>query len=102
MITQKISPEVRCLLFSLISQIYGTLKQPRLEGALEDHLIQPFVGNGAWMRLLLHMKNALIFNIYVVQITQCESEKKVFLQNSRVNRTVPASVDLCKSSQTPG
>lgn len=67
---------------SVLSQIHGTLKQPRLEGTLEDHLIQPFVGNEAWMRLLLHMKTALIFNIYVVQITQCESEKKVFLRNS--------------------
>lgn len=54
------------------------------------------------MRLLLHMKTALIFNVYVVQITQCESENNVFPQNSRVNTTVPASVDLCKSSQTPG
>lgn len=87
---------------SVVSQIHGTLEQPRLEESLEDHLIQSFVGNGAWMRLMFHVKTALIFNVYVVQITQCESEKNVFLQNSHVNRTVSATADLCRSSQTPG
>lgn len=83
---------------SVLSQIHGTLEQLRVEGALEDHLIQPFAGNGAWMRLMLHMKTPLIFSVYVVQITQCESEKNVFLQSSRVNRTALATVDSCKSS----
>lgn len=45
---------------SVLSQIHGTLEQPRLETALEDHLIQSFVGNGAWMTLIFHMKTALI------------------------------------------
>lgn len=63
---------------SVLSQIHRTVEQPRLEGPLEDHLIQPFMGNEAWMRLIFHMKTALIFSVYVVQITLSVRVKRMY------------------------
>lgn len=99
---EKISHKVRlggCLLFSLTF-----IEQPRLEVTSADHLVQPFVGSGAWvtkgaqMGLIFYMKTTT-FNFQCLcnsSNTKYQCEKDLFLWDSIANVTVPAIVIFVK------
>lgn len=38
----------------------GLIEQPRQKGTTKDHLVQPLVGEGAWMKLLSTLSNHVL------------------------------------------